>query len=124
MIISIDKIINTFISEDRLNYILNLDFLLSTKNALTVSLVSWLNVFQNFLFLIVAGRMVSIWQPNFFIYIQLYGSLILAQSISAFFNFFAISILSLNSATRPLPVSPALPANIKIITLVCLLTNF
>ena len=39
-ITSIDKIINTFMFNNRLDYILNLDFLLSTKKALTVSFVS------------------------------------------------------------------------------------
>ena len=47
----------------------------------------------------------------------------LAQSISTFLNFFAIAILFLNSGTGSLPISPALPANIEIITLIFLLIN-
>ena len=44
---------------------LNFDFLLSIKKPLTVSFVSWSNVFPNFsIFSIIVGGTVIIWQPN------------------------------------------------------------
>ena len=47
---------------------------------------------------------------------KLYGSLTLAQRISTFLYFFESKILFLISGTGSLPTSPALPANIEIIT--------
>ena len=98
---------------------MNLDFLLSDKKFLTVSLVNWSNDLPNFsIFSIIAGGTVMIWHPSCFACKKLYGSLTLAQSISTFLNLFENVLLFLNSGTGSLPVSPALPANIEIITLV------